>query len=229
MLGSIVNFAAIIVGGTLGLLFKKGLSEKLAKTVMAGLALSVLLVGILSAIKAGNVLYVIIAIVIGAIVGELADFEALLTRFSLFVEAKAGKSDSGLSQGFVTASLLFCVGSMAILGSLDAGLKGNYDVLFAKSVLDGIFSLIFASTLGAGVLFSAFPVLIYQGSITLLAVFVKDLLPLSVVADMTGVGGLLLIGLGLNMLELTKIKVANFLPALFIPVLIPFIVSLFQH
>jgi uncharacterized protein len=218
MLGTIVNFAAIVLGGLCGFALKEGLPKRISDTVMQGLALCVIYIGIEGSLKAQNPLLVIISIAVGAVLGELIDLDKLLKGLGDSIEKKFKNSKSKISEGFVTTSLLYCVGAMAILGSLQSGLEGIHKILFAKSILDGVSAFIFASTLGIGVVFSAFSVLVYQGAITLGASFVKDLLSVMVVYDMTATGSLLIIGIGLNMLGVTKIKVANLLPAVFIQI-----------
>ncbi|GKU23799.1 DUF554 domain-containing protein [Clostridium folliculivorans] len=224
MLGTLVNFGAIVIGGILGLLLKGGIPERLSKTIMNGLALCVLYIGISGALKGDNPLLIIISIAVGALIGELIDIDNLLSKFGVFIEEKFKKitKNSPIAEGFVTSSLLFCVGAMAIVGSLQSGLEGNHTVLFNKSILDGISSIVFASSLGIGVIFSAFAVLIYQGSITLLATLIQGILTTTVINSMTAVGSLLIIGLSFNMLGITKIKVANLLPAIIIPMIYSF-------
>jgi uncharacterized membrane protein YqgA involved in biofilm formation len=223
LLGAAVNALAIIAGGTIGLLLKGGIPDRVKETVMSGLALCVLLVGISGALKVNNLLLVIFSMAIGAIIGELIDLDKKLQSLGDHIEARFKGKGGRVSEGFVTSSLLFCVGAMAIVGSLESGLTNNHQTLFAKSVLDGISSIVFASTLGIGVLLSAIAVFIYQGAIVLCATFLKTLLTQTVIADMTSVGSLMIIGLALNMLKITKIKVANLLPGIFIPVIFQFI------
>ncbi|KRQ87305.1 putative membrane protein YdfK [Caloramator mitchellensis] len=218
MLGTIVNFFSIIVGSLLGLVFKKGMPERINETIMSGLALCVLLIGVSGTLKSQNILLIIFSIVIGGIAGELVNIDKLLNNLGDFIEGKL-KGKGNVSEGFVTASLLYCVGAMAIVGSLQSGLEGNHKILFAKSILDGVSAIIFSSTLGIGVVFSAFSVLIYQGLITLMASFLKPLLVTATINEMTAVGSLLIIGLSFNMLKISKIKVANLLPAVIIPIL----------
>ncbi|MDP4144648.1 MAG: DUF554 domain-containing protein [Bacillota bacterium] len=227
MLGTIVNFLAIIAGSILGLILKGGIPKRISDTVMHGLALCVIFIGISGAIKGSNVLLIIISIIIGAIIGELINLDNLTQRLGDKIESKFKSRGWKVSEGFVTASLLFCTGAMAIVGSLTDGLQGNHEILFSKSALDGIASIIFASSLGIGVLFASVSVLLYQGIITLGAASLKVILIQSVVTDMTAVGSLLIIGLGLNMLGITKIKVANLLPAIFIPIIYQLILNLF--
>jgi uncharacterized membrane protein YqgA involved in biofilm formation len=218
LLGTTVNAMAIILGGALGLLLKGGIPEKLKETVMNGLALCVMLIGISGAIKVNNLLLVIFSIVLGSIIGELIDLDNLLQKLGDKIEEKFKGKGGKISEGFVASSLLFCVGAMAIVGSLESGLTNNHQTLFAKSMLDGITSIVFASSMGIGVILSAVSVFLYQGAITLGATFLKTILIQSVIVDMTTVGSLLIIGLALNMLKITKIKVANLLPAVFIPI-----------
>lgn len=219
MLGTFVNCVAIIAGGLVGLLFKNGIPDRYNQTVMQAVGLAVLLVGLKTAIVSDDLLVIIISLAIGALAGEWIGIENRLERLGKFLEKKFSKGSSGFAQGFVTASLIYCVGSMAIVGSLESGLSGNHATLFAKSCLDGIVSIILSSSLGMGVLFSAVPVLLYQGSITLLATVLKPLLVPAVIAQMSGVGGLLILGIGMNMLREKKIKVGNMLPAIFIPLI----------
>ena len=223
MLGTLVNALAIIAGSLIGLLFSKGIPEHYKVTIQNGVGLSVVLIGIKGALIADNLLVVIISIVIGAICGELARIEHRLQQLGDLLEKRVSRSadrgESTFAKGFVTASLVFCVGSMAIVGSLESGLTGNHQTLFAKSVLDGVTSIIFASTMGLGVIFSAVAVFLYQGAITLTAVFMKGFLVPTTIQEMTSTGGLLIVAIGLNMLGITRIRVGNLLPAIFMPLL----------
>jgi len=217
MLGTFVNCLAIIAGSMVGLLFKNGIPDRYNQTVMQAVGLAVLLVGLKTAIVSDDLLVIIISLALGALVGEGVGIEDRLERLGKFLETTFSKGSGGFAQGFVTASLIYCVGSMAIVGSLESGLSGNHATLFAKSCLDGIVSIILSSSLGLGVMFSAVPVLLYQGAITLMASVLKPLLVPAVIAQMSGVGGLLILGIGMNMLREKKIKVGNMLPAIFIP------------
>ncbi|MCX7695900.1 MAG: DUF554 domain-containing protein [Caloramator sp.] len=219
LLGTFVNAIAIIVGSLMGIYIKRGIPEKIKETVMNGLALCVLYIGFSGTLKGDNPLLIILSIVIGGVVGEFIDIDRAIIGLGDKIESKFKEKENRISQGFVTSSLLFCVGSMAIVGSLESGLSGNHQMLYAKSILDGISSIIFSSTLGIGVMFSSVAVFVYQGLITICASFLKGILLESVILNMTSVGSLLIIGLGLNMLNVTKIKVANLLPAVFIPVI----------
>lgn len=233
LLGTFVNTIAIIIGGALGLLLRGGIPDKIKNTIMDGLALCVLLIGVTGAIKVNNLLLIIFSIVFGSIIGELIDFDKLIQSLGDKIEERFHQKGGSISEGFVSSSLLFCVGAMAIVGSLQSGLTNNHHTLFAKSVLDGISSIVFASSLGFGVILSSVSVFIYQGAITLSATLLKTVLTQSVIMDMTAVGSLLIIGLSLNMLKITKIKVANLLPAVFIPVLYqilsPIFMLLYKH
>ena len=222
MLGTIVNALAVIAGTFIGLLLKKGLPEKISDVVMKGVALCVLYIGISSSLAGTNALIAILSIVVGAVIGSLLDIDRRLNSLGELAERKLSKGDgkTSIAEGFVSASLLFCVGSMAIVGSIQSGLTGNHEMIYTKSMLDGISAIIFASTLGVGVFLSAAAVLVYQGIIVLCAQWVQPFLSDYVVAEMTCVGGLLIIALALNMLGVTKLKTANYLPAVFIPIIL---------
>ncbi len=219
MLGTIVNSLAIIAGASVGLIFKNGIPEKYNRTVMQAIGLAVLLIGIKGALGCNDLLIIIISLAVGSLIGEMIGIEAYLEGLGKFLEIKFSKGSSTFSTGFVTASLMYCVGSMAIVGSLESGLTGNHDTLFAKATLDGIVGIILSSSLGIGVMFAAVPVLIYQGGITLLAGLLKPLLVPAVISQMSAIGGLLIVALGFNMIRDKKIKVGNMLPAIFIPLL----------
>lgn len=222
MLGTIVNVIAVIVGGFIGLCFKKGLPKRLTDAVMTGVALCTVYIGISGCLKGENAIITVVSIAIGAIVGTLLDLDGKLNGLGEKLESRFKKDDGekvSLAQGFISASLLFCVGAMAIMGSLQSGLTGDHQTLFTKSVLDFISSIVFASSMGVGVLFSSVFVFVYQGAITLLASFIAPFLGEAAVAEMTCVGSILLIGLGLNLLGVTKIKIMNYIPAIFLPIL----------
>lgn len=223
MIGTIVNVIAIIAGGLVGLLFKKGLPKKLTDAIMAGIALCTIYIGISGCLEGKNPLITVIAIAVGAVIGTLLDLDGKLTALGEGVEKKFRKSGGekiSLAEGFISSSLLFCVGAMAIMGALQSGLAGNHETLYTKSVMDFISSIVFASSLGVGVLFSGIAVFVYQGAITILAGFLSPLLGQVAVAEMTCVGSLLLIALGLNLLGITKIKIMNYIPAIFLPIVL---------
>lgn len=221
LLGSLVNSAAIIFGGGIGLVLKKGLSDRLANAVMNALALCVLYIGVSGMLKGENVLITILSMVAGTLVGDGLELDKKINQLGDAIEKKVASPNKevSVSKGFVTASLLFCVGAMAIVGALQSGLTGNHDTLFAKSLIDGIASIVMASSLGIGVLLSAGLILVYEGGISLFANVLAPLLTDSVINEMTCVGSLLIVGLALNMLKLTDLKIMNYAPAVFFPIL----------
>lgn len=222
MLGTIVNAAAIIAGSLIGLLFSKGIPDNYKEIIMGGVGLSVILIGIKSALVSDNLIIVILSVILGALIGEFLKIETHLESLGKYLESKVASRSSDTSsfaRGFVTASLVFCVGSMAIVGSLESGLTGNHQTLFAKSILDGVTSIIFASAMGLGVMFSSAAVFLYQGLITLTAVLMKNLLVPETISQMTSVGGLLILAIGLNLMKITTIRVGNLLPGIFLPLL----------
>ena len=224
LLGTFVNTAAVLIGGLIGLLLKKGLPAKISDTVMKGVGLCVIYIGISGSLDGKNALITIISTAVGAVIGSLLDLDCKVNQLGIFLENKFSKKESegtaSIAKGFVSASLLFCVGAMAIVGSLNSGLRHNHEMLYTKSLLDFISSIIFAASLGVGVLFSAIFVLIYQGMITLLAQFIAPFLTEVVIAEMTCVGSVLIIGLGMNMIGITKLKVMNYIPAIFLPIVL---------
>ncbi|MGE4282135.1 MAG: DUF554 domain-containing protein [Clostridia bacterium] len=238
MLGTIVNAGAIIAGGLIGATVGGVIKERYKNTIMQGIALAVVVIGLsmalegLSASRPGGfrgemLLLMIFSVVLGGIIGEWIDVEARLEQFGKWIQLLVHKDGqvSTFAEGFVIASLVYCVGSMAIMGSIQDGLNHDPSILYAKSVLDGVSAVIFASTLGFGVLFSFVPVFVYQGAITLLASLVKPLLIDWIIIEMSAVGGILIIGIGLTMLEIKKIKVGNLLPSIFIPIIYGIVVT----
>lgn len=223
MLGTIVNTVAVIIGAAIGMLLKKGLPEKLSDTMMKGLGLCTLYLGISGSLKGENSLILIISMVVGALIGEGIDLDAKLNQFGTWLENKFKSKEGGkvsIAEGFVSASLLFCVGAMTIVGSLQSGLQGNHEMLFNKSMLDFVAAIIFASSMGVGVMLSAAFVFVYQGTITLAAQWVAPFLTETIIAEMTCAGSVIIIGIGLNLLGITKLKVMNYVPAIFIPILL---------
>ena len=234
--GTIINTATVVGGSLIGLLIKylagrftfspriNALGARLQDTIMKGVALCVLYIGISGSLKGQNTLVAIISMALGAIIGVALDLDRKMQNLGDWLQCKTKrfvKGDSSVAEGFVTASLLFCVGAMAIVGSLENGLTGNYDTLKAKSVLDGISSIVFSSSLGIGVMFSAVAIFLYQGSISLLAGVLSPLIGSAAVQnEMTCVGSLLIAALSLNMLGVTKIKVMNLVPACLMPILL---------
>ena len=228
MEGTIINATAIIFCALIGFLFKKALPDRLFETISQGMGLGVLIIGISMALESQMIIIMLISLLLGGIVGELIDVEKQLTTVGDFLAKKLGNTKGNISQAFVSASLLFCTGSMAIMGALENGLTGNYSLLLTKSLLDGIFSLILTSTLGIGVIFSAIPVFFYQGSIALLAGSVKAFLSPEMIVEMNAVGGVLIAAIGINMLKIKSLKVGNLLPAIIFPVIILGILTFFQ-
>ncbi len=231
MLGTWVNCVAVILGSAVGLIVKKGLSERVNTAVMNALALCVMYIGISGAFECQNILVVILSMAIGTLIGEGLDLDKRLNRLGDFLEAKVSKNGEkgSVSKGFVAASLLFCVGAMTIVGSLQSGISGNHETLFAKSLIDCFAAMVLASTMGFGVMLSAAFVLVYQGTITLCAGFLEPVLTEVIIAEMTCVGSLLIVGLSLNMLKITKLKVMNFVPAIFLPMAFYWGIELYNY
>jgi uncharacterized membrane protein YqgA involved in biofilm formation len=230
MIGTLINVAAILIGGSLGLLFGGRLPDRLKSTVIAGMGLFTAVTGIKMFLETQNSLIVLGSLVIGALLGEWWKIEDGLQRLGEILEKRfsSTNSESGLFvRGFMTASLLFCIGPIAILGSIQAGLNGDLSLLVIKSVLDGFAAMAFASTLGVGVLFSAAMILVYQGAITLLASQLNAIVTKPMMAELTATGGVLLLGIAIStLLEIKKIRVGNFLPALVLAPVIVWIVPL---
>lgn len=227
MLGTIVNTITIIIGSLLGILIKGGIGEKKGKAIVQAVSLCVIIIGINGAISGIDyIIEIIVFIVLGTYIGEVLDIEGRLERFGKHLENRFLKESSTFSKGFVSASLLYCVGAMAIMGSLEGGLKGNHEILFAKSVLDGTLSVILASTLGIGVAFSAFAVLIYQGSIALTAGLISGILNDIIVLQISSTGSVLIMGLGISMLFPNKLRIGNMLPAVIMPLIYNIIILL---
>lgn len=218
MLGTIVNSLSIVIGGFVGSSFKNKISNTYTETIMKALGLCVILIGLKGALQVNNILLLIVSVTVGTLIGEIIKIEKGIENIGALLESKVS-SQSGIANGFVTASLVFCVGAMSIMGSLESGLSKNYSILYAKSLLDGIFAIIFSSSLGVGVCFSAISVFVYQGIITITASLMKQFLITSVVSEMSAVGGLLIVAIGANMLDIKRIKVGNMIPAIFIPLL----------
>ncbi|MCL2224247.1 MAG: DUF554 domain-containing protein [Defluviitaleaceae bacterium] len=211
--GAIINAIAILVGGGIGFLLKNRVSPQLAQGVMRALGLCVCVIGIQGALG-GDIMLMAISIALGALTGELLHMDSRLNRFGLFLQNKFGKSgtESTFAQGFVSATLLFCVGAMAIVGSIDSGLRGDHSIVMTKSILDAFAAAVLASTFGAGVLFSAAAVLLYQGSIEFFAAFLQDVFTYTLITQISAVGGVMILAIGINMIFGEKIKTANLLP-----------------
>ncbi len=226
LVGTLVNTGTVIAGSLIGLLLGNILPERLRDTVMKGLGLCTLFIGITGMLGGSNALITIISVAVGAVLGELCDLDGHLNRFAESLERrfKKGKEGAGpsLAEGFMTASLVFCVGAMTIVGALNDGLTGNHEMLFTKATLDFVSSMIFASSLGIGVLMAASAVFVIEGGIACLASLVAPLLQQNpaTIPEMTVVGSVLIVGLGLNLLGIAKLKVMNYVPAIFLPILL---------
>ncbi|GHU25376.1 membrane protein [Spirochaetia bacterium] len=217
MLGVIVNAGAIIICSLLGCFAVRGIPERFEETIKKAIGLSIVYVGIRGALENQHILLLIMSMVGGAIIGELINIDRLMNRFGLWAEKKLGMSGGTFAKGFVAASILFCSGSMAIVGSMQSGLSGNHETLFAKSILDGAISLVFAASMGIGVACSAIPVFLYQGTIVVVSWILRDFLSPDTIREMGAVGNLLVAAIGFNFLGTKEIRVANLIPAIFIP------------
>lgn len=215
MKGTLINVAAILVGALLGHFLKAGLPEKIKGIILQAVGLATILIGLKMVLEGRNILLIFGSLLAGAVTGELIALEERLQKWGVALQRRfSSPGGDTFTQGFVTASLLFCVGAMAVMGALESGLTGKHTTLFAKSVLDGISSIMLSASLGPGVAFAALPVFLYQGSITVLAGSLRHFLTEAVMAEMTATGGLLILGISFNILEIKEIKVGNLLPAL---------------
>ena len=216
LIGTLINVVAIVVGTLVGFALKQRLPERISSIAVQCLGLVTALIGLKMVITTQNPLIILVSMVTGGILGELLRIEESLDKLGAKVEAKFSKEHGTFAKAFVTSTLLYCVGPMAIVGSLQDGLRGDYSVLLTKSVMDGIASVAFASTLGIGVLFSTLPLAAYQGGITIGASLLEPCLTSSMINEMTATGGLLILGIAMNMLQIAKIRVGNLLPAILI-------------
>ena len=223
-LGTMVNCAAIIAGCAVGLILKKGFPEKWQETIMYGVALCIFLIGVEMAQKSQNVVLIIASVVTGSVIGEMLDLDGKLNRFGAWAERKIlgeqQQTSGTFGRAFISASLLFCIGAMAIVGSIEDGLAGNHQILFAKATLDCILSVIFSANMGAGVALSALPVGLYQGSITLLASWMQSILTPEIIREVSATGGVLMMSIGIVQAKLARIRLANQIPALPVAVLL---------
>jgi uncharacterized membrane protein YqgA involved in biofilm formation len=222
MLGTVINAAAVIVGSSVGLLIHSRLPQRITTIVFQGIGLFTLFLGITMAMKVGNFLVMIFSIVLGSIAGELLDVDGRITSMSEFLKRKIRLKSERFSEGLVTAFLIFCIGSMSILGPIEEGLGKPPNILLAKSVLDAFSSMALSASLGVGVLFSVIPLVMYQGGITLFAGYVQGFFTSALINELTAVGGLLLMGLGINILEIKSLKILNMLPSLVIVVILAY-------
>jgi uncharacterized membrane protein YqgA involved in biofilm formation len=222
LLGTIVNSAAVVLGGTLGTFLKKGIPDRIRNAVMSAIGLFIVYLGVSGSLVGKNALVAVLSLAIGTVIGELIDIDKRINSLGDLIQSKLkGKNGAqiSISEGFVACTILFCVGSMAILGAMDDA-KGNPDTLFAKAILDGISAFVMATTLGIGCALSAVSVFLYQGSISVLALLVLSELPVYMLNEISCVGSLIIIAIGTNMLGVTKIKTANLIPAMFLPLLL---------
>ncbi|MCK0469797.1 DUF554 domain-containing protein [Halalkalibacter sp. APA_J-10(15)] len=218
LLGTIVNGLAIVVASLMGLLIRR-IPDKMRETIMIAIALAVVVLGLDMALKSEQFLIVIASLVVGAIIGEILDLEGGLNKVGAWIEQRLGAAEEGsIAKAFVTTTLIYVVGAMAILGALDSGLRGDHSVLYTKSMLDGFTAMLFTSTLGIGVIFSAIPVVLYQGGIALLATQIYEYVPQALmdqfIVEMTATGGVMIMAIGLNIAGLLKVRVANLLPGI---------------
>lgn len=222
MFGTIINAIAVVIGSFLGLILRSKLPKRITNTAFHGVGLFTIILGIIMAIKTSNILIMIFSIVIGALVGEIIDIDKWINIFGEWLKKNFKVKNERFSEGFITAFLLYCMGSMTILGAIEEGLGGIPNLLVAKSVLDGFSSIILAATMGIGVLFSFIPLLLFQGGLTLLASNMQNILTGSIINELSAVGGILLLGLGITILDIKKIKILNMLPSLIIVVILTY-------
>ncbi len=227
-MGTLINAIAIVAGGTLGLLFRKRLPERVAQTTLQVLGLFTLVVGLSMAIQGIELILILVSLAAGAILGEWINIEDRLEMLGVWLEKKLHITEGSPAKGFIYASLLFCVGSMAIVGSITDGLKGDPSILITKAMMDGIISIPFAAGMGYGVLGSSLPVLLYQGSLTLLAWKLQSVFTPEIIREITSLGGIIVMGIGINILGLQKIRVSNMIPALVFIVVILYLKTFFS-
>jgi hypothetical protein len=207
--------------------FGKSIPDRFQETIMKGLGLTVIYIGISGALESKESLIMILSVVLGAVVGEALNIDKGMRFLGDWTEKKLGFSGGGFTKGFVSATIIFCTGSMAIVGAMESGLMGDHEMLFAKSILDGTICIVFAYRLGIGVAFSAIPVLLYQGGIALLAMSMAGFIPDPIIVEMSATGSVIVAAIGFNFLEVKEIRVANLIPAVFLPWLLMSIQSLF--
>jgi len=220
MLGTVINVIAVIVGGIMGILLHKKLPDRFIKIFFQVIGLFTLYLGFSMALKTTHVLHIVVALVIGALIGEGLRLEYQIGKFSDYIKVRFKMGNEKFTEGLLTAFLLYCMGSLTIIGAIEEGMGGNPHLLLIKSLMDGVSSIALASGMGVGVIFSVIPLLVYQGGITILAMSFGEFIPPVYIAEMSAIGGILLIGLGISILEIKKIKVMNMLPALLIIVIL---------
>jgi len=220
MLGTLVNVGAVILGSIIGLFVRSKLPQRIIKIVFHGIGLFTIFLGVKMALKTDHLLIMVFSIVIGSIIGELINIEKGINNLSEYLKQKIKMSSDKFSEGLITAFLLFCLGSLTILGAIEEGIGGKPNLLMTKSLMDGFSSIALTASLGIGVIFSVIPLLIYQGGLTLFAGSLQHIMPLVLINELTAVGGILLIGLGINILEMLKIRISNMLPSLVIVIVL---------
>ncbi len=220
MIGTIVNVLAVLAGSIIGILIQGKLPKRIVVILFQAIGLFTLFLGVSMALETTHIFLIIMSLILGAVTGELINIDKGINRFAEFLKRKTKISGGRFSEGLITAFLLYCMGSVTIIGAIDEGLRNDPNLLYVKSVMDGISSIALASTMGIGVAFSAVPLFIYQGGITLFAASIGDYFSKTVVSELTAVGGILLIGLGINILEIKKLRVLNMLPALLFIILL---------
>lgn len=220
MIGTLVNAAAVIVGGSIGLILKKNMPQRITTIYFQAVGLFTLAIGITMVIKMEDILIVVGSLAIGSLIGEWINLEKKTEIFSEYLKIKLRIGNEKFSEGLITAFLLFCIGSMTIVGAIDEGVRGSHELLFTKSLMDFFSAILLASAFGIGVLFSSVPLLIFQGFITLVAMWASSFFTPSIIQGITSTGGIMLIGLGINILEIKKIRVMNMLPSLLVVVLL---------
>ncbi|WP_411842479.1 DUF554 domain-containing protein [Salinicoccus sp. HZC-1] len=228
LLGTAVNALAIIAGSFIGL-FWRNINENMKTTIIQGLSITVIVLGIDMALESNRIIIIVVSIALGAMLGEKWQIEEKMNRFGIWLETKTGAKEGGVAAAFVTATLVYVVGAVGIVGALDSGLRGDHTVLFTKSLIDGIMSIFLTSALGIGIIFSAVPVFLFQGSITLFAAQIDRFIPPDLmdqfIIEITGAGGVMIIAIGLRLLGILNIRVANLLPA--IPIIMLIVAALY--
>lgn len=223
MTGVFINGLAIAIGSLIGILLRN-ISEEMKETVTKGIGLGVVVLGIQMAIPTQSFIVIMISLSIGALIGEALKIETLMNRFGLFLQKRFSKSESNFAEGFVTASLIFVIGSLGIIGAIQSGVSGDHETLLTKAVMDGFMAIMLTASFGYGVLFSSIPVVLYQGSIAILANFLVQLISPSfmdeLMNEISAIGGLMILGIGLNLLQLTKLRVSNFLPGIVVLIIL---------
>jgi hypothetical protein len=223
MTGTLINVAAVLIGSIIGMMIHSKMPKRFVTVVFQAIGLFTLFLGFSMALKTSNFILIVVSLVIGSVIGELIGLEKSINRFGNFLKKTINTKNEKFSEGFTTAFLLYCMGSMTIVGAIEEGLGNSSDLLLIKSLMDGIASIALASALGVGVAFSVIPLLIYQGGLTLFASVLGDFFSTTVINELTAVGGILMIGLGITILEIKKLKVINMIPALVIIVILVYL------